>query len=158
MACVNSGVIFDTACICTSGIRYPPAATNQPIVFIARPAPPKQVIREGHLRTALSWLRALEPGFERAIGETAAARRLTVADTVLRYLRRPRNTGKWVARREIQRRLWHRCQSGKELRLALDTLVEIEKGRMGEGERGRVEDKARRGVGLSAAGEVTATE
>ena len=120
--------------------------------------PPKQVIREGHLRTALSWLRALEPGFERAIGETAAARRLTVADTVLRYLRRPRNTGKWVARREIQRRLWHRCQSGKELRLALDTLVEIEKVRMRERERGRVEYKARRGVGLSAAGEVTATE
>jgi hypothetical protein len=60
-----------------------------------------------------------------------------------------------VARREIQRRLWHRCQSGKELRAALDSLVEVEKVRMRERDRGRVEYKARRGVGLSSAGEAT---
>ena len=115
--------------------------------LVRGPWPPgKQVIREGHLRTALSWLRALEPGFDRAIGETAVARRMTVADAVLRYLRRPRHRGKWVPRRQIQRQLWYRCQSGRELRGALDALVEVEKVRIREQGRGRVEYKAKKGA------------
>jgi hypothetical protein len=120
--------------------------------------PERYLVKEGHLKTALSWLGALEPGFERALGEVAMARRTSIADLVLRYLCRPRRRGKWVARRQLQRNLWYRCQSGKELRAALQSLVEVGKVREREAERNQVFYRARHGAsaGLQGATEATA--
>jgi hypothetical protein len=108
--------------------------------------PERLLVKEGHLRTALSWLTALEPGFERAMGEMAMARRTSLADLIVRHLTKPRRRGKWISRRMIQRAVWYRCQSGKELRGALQSLVEVEKVRVRERERGIVEYRARRGA------------
>lgn len=119
---------------------------------VEAPWPPERlVVKRGHLRTALSWLTALEPGFERALGEMVAARRTSIADLILRYLLKPRRRGKWVPRRQIQRQLWFRCQSGVELRAALHALVEVGRVRERERERNRVEYRVVRGASTGLA-------
>jgi hypothetical protein len=115
--------------------------------------PERLLVREGHLRTALSWLGRLEPGFERAIGEIAAVRRTSLADVILAYLTKPRQRGRWISRRQIQQRIWYRCQSGKELRAALASLVEVDKLRMKELDRGQVHYRARKNIRLTGAEE-----
>jgi hypothetical protein len=121
---------------------------------VRQPWPPEHhLVKEGHLRTALAWLRALEPGFERALGEMTMARRTSLADLVLTYLSRPRRRGKWIPRRQLQRRLWYRCQSGPELRAALRSLVEVGKVRERERERGTIEYRVARRAGLQRAQE-----
>jgi hypothetical protein len=114
------------------------------------PAP--MLVKEGHLRTTLSWLRALEPGMERAFAETILARRTTIADTILAYLTKPRQRGKWVARRQIQQRVWYKCQNRREFRDALDSLVEVGKVRAREWDRHSVQYRARKGMGSVLAG------
>jgi hypothetical protein len=122
--------------------------------LVSGPWPPeRQLIREGHLRTALSWLRALEPGFERAWGEVGMMRQRSLADVIFRYLTKPRRRGKWVTRRQLQRAVWHKCQSGKEFRAACDALEEVGKLRQRERERGRVWLQATLRVGMTVAKE-----
>jgi hypothetical protein len=115
--------------------------------------PERLLVKEGHVRTALSWLGRLEPGFERAIGETQAARRTTLADVIFGYLVKPRQRGRWISRRQIQQRVWYRCQSGKELRAALENLVEVGKLRTREAERNQVFYRARKASGITLAEE-----
>jgi hypothetical protein len=120
---------------------------------VVGPWPPESVVvKEGHLRTALSWLRALEPGMERAFAETILARRTTIADTILAYLTRPRQRGKWVARRQIQQRVWYKCQNRREFRDALESLVEVGKVRARDWDRNSVQYRARKGMGSVLAG------